>query len=37
VRVVMMGTAFRPARGAGLYRYCIAIPYCCTGLKYGNL
>src|ERR1700729_3858402 len=37
VTVVMMGTAFRPARGAGFYRYCISIPYCCTGLRYGNL
>jgi len=32
-----MGTAFRPARGAGLWHYCTAIPYFCTGFGYGNL
>src|SRR5260370_40486922 len=30
----MGDTAVRPARGAGLWRYCIPIPYCCTGFGY---
>src|SRR5690349_9917685 len=33
-RVVMGSTAFRPDRVPGLWQYCIAIPYCCTGFRY---